>query len=112
CDAKTCMSGERKLADDGCNACKCNASGAWVCTSGAACPGGDGGAPGVDMGGSGAAVGMTSGGGSPAMTSGGSSSGITGTGTDTPIVGQCPGPVVLPPDPPSSSDTKQPCDIY
>jgi hypothetical protein len=103
CDAKTCKSGERKLADDGCNACKCNAAGTWVCTSGAACPGGDGGASGVDMGGSGAAVGMTSGGGSP---------GISVTGIVTPVVGQCAGTMAVPPDPPSSSATKQPCDIY
>jgi non-reducing end alpha-L-arabinofuranosidase len=104
CEAKACKSGERKLADDGCNACKCDAQGAWVCTSGAACPGGDGGAPAVDGGGSGAAVGMTS---------GGSSSGITGTGPVTvPVLGRCPGTLAVPPDPPPAGATKQPCDIY
>src|SRR4051794_30053990 len=62
CDAAACKLGERKTADDGCNVCVCDTQGAWVCTSGAVCPGGDGGASIDGIAGSGATSGMVSGG--------------------------------------------------
>ena len=108
CEATTCTSGERKLADDGCNACKCNSKGAWVCTTGNACPGGDGGAPpsgasGGDSGGSGGAV--------EEMKAG--SSGISGTDPQPiPVAGECSHALGTPPAPPRTGAIPGPCDIY
>ena len=99
--ATTCKSGERKLAEDGCNACRCNTKGAWVCTSGAACPGGDGGAPAGENGGSGVTAGAISGG-SPGITI----EPLPG------VVGKCPGTLAVPPAPPPASAAPGPCDIY
>ena len=103
CEATTCKSGERKLADDGCNACKCNTKGAWVCTSGAACPGGDGGAPASGAGGSGGSIEEVKAG----------SSGISGTEPmPDPVVGRCSGTLAQPPAPPRTGAIPGPCDIY